>query len=99
VADQRRDFHHKASTRIIRDNRAVSVEDLAVSGLARTRLAESVRDAGWSALVRMLEYEAARHGRTFAKWAGPFRPRRSVRPAGSGTVPSPVRRMWHGARP
>ncbi|MGO4752157.1 RNA-guided endonuclease InsQ/TnpB family protein, partial [Streptomyces sp. 2MCAF27] len=41
VADRRRDFHHKASTQIIRDNQAVYVEDLAVAGLGRTRLAKS----------------------------------------------------------
>jgi len=50
VADTRRDFHHKLSTTIIRDNQAVYVEDLAVVGLARTRLAKSVHDAGWSQL-------------------------------------------------
>jgi putative transposase len=45
----------------------VFVEDLAVSGLARTRLARSVHDAGWSQFVAMLEYTCARAGRTFGK--------------------------------
>ena len=46
VASARRDFHHKLSTKVIRDNQVVTVEDLAVRGLARTRPAKSVHDAG-----------------------------------------------------
>ena len=73
VADARRDFHHQLSTALIRDNQAVAVEDLAVQGLARTRLAKSVHDAGWSAFVGMLEYKARRYGREFHR-IGRFEP-------------------------
>jgi len=73
VADARREFHHQLSTKLIRDSQAIGVEDLAVKGLARTRLAKSVHDAGWAQFVHMLQYKAVRYGRTVVK-AGRFTP-------------------------
>jgi putative transposase len=77
VADARRDFHHRLSTALIRDNQAVAVEDLAVAGLARTRLAKSVHDAGWSAFVRMLQYKGRLYGRQVYR-IGRFEPTSQV---------------------
>jgi putative transposase len=95
VADKRREFHHQLSTRIIRDNQAVYVEDLAVNGLARTRLAKSVHDAGWSAFVNMLEYKAKLYGRYFAK-IGRFEPTSQLCSAcGVKDGPKPLNvRVW-----
>lgn len=63
VRETRLDHHHKLALRLVHENQVVAVEDLAVSGLARTPLAKSVHDAGWSTLVRLVEEKAAQYGR------------------------------------
>ena len=67
VREARLDHAHKTALRLIRDNQAVYAEDLAVAGLARTRLAKSVHDVGWSQLLRLMEQKAHQHGRTFRR--------------------------------
>jgi putative transposase len=95
VRDTRRDWLHQQSTRIIRDNQAVYVEDLAVAGLARTRLARSVHDAGWSTFVGMLAYKAARHGRVFGKVDRWFPSTRRCSTCGAVGEPKPLHlRAW-----
>ncbi len=77
VRATRLDHAHKVALRLVRDNQAVYAEDLCVAGLARTRLARSVQDAGWSQLLRLVEEKAARYGRTFAR-IGRFEPTSQV---------------------
>ena len=95
VTNSRRDFHHKLSTKVVRENQAVTVEDLAVRGLARTWLAKSVHDVGWSAFVSMLEYKAALYGRDFRR-TGRFEPTSQVCSAcGAKDGPKPLAvRAW-----
>jgi putative transposase len=67
VRDRRADHHHKLALRLVRENQAVAVEDLAVAGLARMRLAKSVHDASWASFIRLLNEKAEQYGRTVVK--------------------------------
>jgi putative transposase len=65
IADRRRDLLHKLTTRLVRENQLVVIEDLAVRNMLRNRrsLARAISDASWSDLRSMLEYKCGWYGR------------------------------------
>lgn len=64
VRNARSDFLHRASTRLIRGNDVIVIEDLAVKNMVRNRhLARSISDCGWGEFRRQLEYKCHRYGR------------------------------------
>ncbi len=67
IANTRRDHMHKWTTRIARSFRTIFVGNVSSSQLAKTRMAKSVLDAGWSTARNALRYKASRHGGTFRK--------------------------------
>jgi putative transposase len=66
LKDTRTDFLHKLSTKLIRENQAIILEDLNVSGMLKNRkLSRAISDLGWRQFRTFLEGKAEKYGRTF----------------------------------
>ena len=67
VKNQRLDHAHQVASILIRENQAITVETLSITGMAKTRLAKSIHDAGWGQFLTILEAKALEHGRAFTR--------------------------------
>ena len=74
VANQRKDFLHKASSEIVKNHDSIAIENLNVKGMmSNHKLAGAIADVSWSEFVRQLEYKADWHGKNILQ-IGRFEP-------------------------
>ncbi len=68
ISNQRHDFQHKVSNRLISENQAIAVETLNIKGMKKNhKLAQAISDSGWYSFVQKLTYKAEWVGKTVLK--------------------------------
>ena len=67
IANTRQDFLHKLSRKLVDENQVIIAENLCIKGLARTKLAKSILDAGWGMLLNFISYKLDREGGIFVQ--------------------------------
>jgi putative transposase len=66
IADARKDFLHKLSTKIVSENQTIVLEDLNVSGMVKNRkLSRAISKLGWRDFRVLVEAKAEKYGRKF----------------------------------
>lgn len=74
VVNKRKDFLHKVSTQLIRENQTICLETLSVKNMVKNHnLAQAISDVSWSTFVSMLEYKAEWYGKNILR-IGQFAP-------------------------